>query len=397
MPLHTETVEAAHFNQLDGMENWIETTQGGLKRLPARGLLDAGARFLDDEYLGDGDILLRFNERGFRALCNRLGYRYDALMVLGSPGLASQVLNDLISQRDILARLDNEQFVIDQTRETIIGMVSASYVGYANDQFHEEIGRLLDQLAAGDEFTFHEAFGVNTELTIRYTSEKRLGRLKNRHGEAEDKTLLGLEFKNSMVGTSSVRLSYFLHRLICSNGMMVPTAAATSRVFHSGDQDSFHRRLGHCFGEVHRKLDSLDQMLHDLADIEFNPAGLAMDGKVVDAVFDIIPCSKLNLCVKHKQFLGLPKNGSEAENRRLKREHDAALLGYIPDHYGGIHANAVFQSPYRRNASLFDFLNVFTEYAKTRPPMPRLEIQTKTGALAKYIADNKRKFLEKQE
>ena len=29
MPLHTETVEAAHFNQLDGMENWIETTQGG--------------------------------------------------------------------------------------------------------------------------------------------------------------------------------------------------------------------------------------------------------------------------------------------------------------------------------------------------------------------------------
>ena len=179
--------------------------------------------------------------------------------------------------------------------------------------------------------------------------------------------------------------------------MMVPTAAATSRVFHSGDQDSFHRRLGHCFGEVHRKLDSLDQMLHDLADIEFNPAGLAMDGKVVDAVFDIIPGSKLNLCVKHKQFLGLPKNGSEAEKRRLKREHDAALLGYIPDHYGGIHANAVFQSPYRRNASLFDFLNVFTEYAKTRPPMPRLEIQTKTGALAKYIADNKRKFLEKQE
>ena len=27
----------------------------------------------------------------------------------------------------------------------------------------------------------------------------------------------------------------------------------------------------------------------------------------------------------------------------------------------------------------------------------RLEIQTKTGALAKYMADNKRKFLEKDE
>ena len=103
------------------------------------------------------------------------------------------------------------------------------------------------------------------------------------------------------------------------------------------------------------------------------------------------------MAVKHRQFLGLPTNGSEAEKRRLKQQHDAALLGYIPDQYGGTHAKAMFQSPYRRNASLFDFLNVLTEYAKTRPPTPRLEIQTKTGALAKYIADNKRKFLEKAE
>lgn len=276
-------------------------------------------------------------------------------------------------------------------------MVSASYVGYGNGQFLEEIGRLLDKLAAGDEFTFHEAFCVTTELTIRYTSEKRLGRFKNRQGEADDKTLLGLEFKNSMVNTSSVRLSYFLHRLICSNGMMVPTAAAASRVFHSGDPGSFRRRLGDCFGEVHRKLDSMDQMLHDLADIEFNPSGLAMDGKVVDAVFDIIFGSKLDLCVKHKQFLGLPKNGSETEKRRLKQKHDVDLLGYIPDQYGGNHAKALFQSLFRSNASLFDCLNVFTEYAKTRSPTQRLDIQAKTGALAKYIADNTRKFLEKEE
>lgn len=394
MPLHTETVEAVHFNQLGQMEEWIATTQQELTRLPVRGLLDAGARFLDDEYLGDGETLLRFNERGFRALCNRLGYRFDALMMLGTPALASQVLNDLISQREILARLDNEEFVIDEARNTIIGLVSDSYVGYGNNQFHHQIRGLLDSIAAPDEFRFFEGYGVNTELTIRYTSEKRRGTLKNYRGEADDISLLGLEFKNSMVGTSSVRLSYFLHRLVCTNGMMVPTAAATSRVFHSGDPASFQRRLTHCFSEVHRKLAILDQFLNDLAAIEFNPTWLAMDGKVVDAVFDIIPGSKLELCRMHGQYLRLPPDCSATEKRRMKLEHDAALMRFLPARYGGQHANAVFNSPFRSNASLFDFLNVFTEYANTRPPSQRLEIQTKTGALAKYIANNPRKFME---
>lgn len=397
MTLHTEDVATVHFDKKEKMNEWIETTQRRLTRLPVRGLLAAGARFLDDEYLGDGETLLRFNERGLRALCTRLGYRLDALTMLSTPALASQVLNDLISQREILARLANEQFVIDEARNTIIGLVSASYVVYGNDQFHDEIQRLLGNLAAGDNFTFQEAFGVNTELTIRYTSEQRLGKLKNRRGEADDITLTGLEFKNSMVGTSSVRLSYFLHRLACANGMMVPAAAATSRVFHSGDSTTFHNRLAQCFGEVHRKLDSMGQMLNDLAAIEFKPAVLAMDGKVVDAVFDIIPGSKLDLCVEHKRFLGMPKKGSETEKRLLKWDHDATLIGLIPDQYGGQDSKAVFQSPYRRNASLFDFLNVFTEYANKRPPAQRLDIQAKTGALAKYIADNKRKFPEQGE
>jgi hypothetical protein len=37
-------------------------------------------------------------------------------------------------------------------------------------------------------------------------------------------------------------------------------------------------------------------------------------------------------------------------------------------------------------------INVFTEYAKDRPPSQRLEIEEKAGRLAKYINDNKRKL-----
>lgn len=392
MSVHTEAVEALRFDQLGEMETWIDKTQLALIRLPVRGLLAQGARFLDDEYLGDGETLLRFNEHGFRALCTRLGYRSDALTMLETPALASRVLNDLISQREILARLDNEEFVVDERRQTIIGLVSASYVGYGNDEFLDTISRMLRELAQEDGFSFKEAYGVNTELTVRFTSQKRVGILRNSRGESDDISLLGLEFKNSMVGTSAVRLSYFLHRLICSNGMMVPAAAATSRVFHSGEHKSFQARLGQCFGEVHRKLESMTTMLHDLATIDFNPTQLAMNGEVASGVFDIIPGSKQQLCDNHKQYLRFPNKCSAAEKHRMKCAHDAELLGYIPDDFGGKHASAVFKSSFRSNANLFDFLNIFTEYANGRPPAERLEIQGKTGALAKYIADNARKF-----
>lgn len=395
MPLHTETVEAERFTQLGDMERWIEQTHNGLIRVPVRGLLAQGARFLDDEYLGDGDTLLRFNEPGLRALCNRLGYRFDALTLLATPSLASAVVNDLLSQREILARLENEEFVVDEGCQTIIGMVSASYVGYGNAEFLDNLHSLLHELAAADGFSFKEAYGVNTELTVRFTSEKRVGILKSHGRESEDITLLGLEFKNSMVGTSAVRLGYFLHRLACSNGMMVPAGAATiSRVFHSGDRQSFHKRLRQCFGEVHRKLDSLTRMLHDLAAIEFKPGELAQDREVVAGIFDIIPGSKQKLCDKHRQYLRFPNDCSPPEKRRMTCAHDAKLLDYIPGEFGGQHSRAVFNSPYRSNANLFDFLNIFTEHAKDCRPAEQLDIQSKTGALAKYLADNARKFTD---
>ncbi|MBP6734620.1 MAG: hypothetical protein KAX64_03810 [Chromatiaceae bacterium] len=66
------------------------------------------------------------------------------------PSLASQVLNDLISQRAILARLDNEKFVVDEERQTIIGLVSTSYVSYGNDAFLADIEGLLRDLSGGD-------------------------------------------------------------------------------------------------------------------------------------------------------------------------------------------------------------------------------------------------------
>jgi hypothetical protein len=42
---------------------------------------------------------------------------------------------------------------------------------------------------------------------------------------------------------------------------------------------------------------------------------------------------------------------------------------------------------------MFDFINVFTEYAKNQPTEKKIEIEEKAGVLAGWIAKNRRKFV----
>jgi hypothetical protein len=129
MPVLAEPNSETHFATRSDLGDWVASKQADLIRVPVRGVLQNGATFLDDEYLGDGETMLRFNEHGFRALCNKVGFRYDQLALIEAPSLASHVLNDLVRQRAIISRLDDEEFVLDQAQNTIIGVVSGSYVG----------------------------------------------------------------------------------------------------------------------------------------------------------------------------------------------------------------------------------------------------------------------------
>ena len=403
MPISTEPIPEVKLSTSVDLREWINKTQKSLHRVSVAGFIENGAAFYDDEYLGDGDVLFRFNDHGFRAFCQKIGFRYDQLALLETPSLASLVLNDLVRQSGIRSRLNEEEFVIDQDTDTIIGIVSHSYVGYSNDQFLIDIEAFLETLPRDikqlsllppfrDGFEFHEAYGINTELTIRYTSKVKHGVIHGRGGHGDDISKFGLEFKNSMVGTSSVQINYFIYRLVCANGMMVPAASSTNRVFHSGRKDTFKVRLDNCYKEVHRKINDLTKLLSTIGTIDFNPEKLAEDNLVSERIFDIIPGMKQKICDADRMYLRYPTECSEADKRRLKINHDCEVINRIPDHFGGEHSKKVFLSRSRDNATMFDFLNVFTEHAKSCPPARKLDIEEKTGSLAKYISDNARKF-----
>lgn len=281
---------------------------------------------------------------------------------------------------------------MDERTDTIIGLVSKSYVTYTNFDLLNDVKRRLEALPDEDRLVFQEAYGINTDLTVRFVSEHRHVSVKLRGNSGDDRSKVGLEFANSMVGTSSVRINYYLRRLLCSNGMMVTAAESVNRVFHAGRQDSFQKRMDRSFNEVVRNLDGLHTMLTTLGEMTFKPELLALDKALSDQIFGVIPSSKKDLCDHHQIALRYPPDASTSQREKMRQEHDAQLMRLIPEFFGREHSGKVFNTWLRESATVFDFINVFTEHAKEQRPAVRLEIEEKAGTLAQYISKTAKKF-----
>lgn len=178
MPFQTEPISETQLETLEDVRDWISDTQRSLNRIPIEGLLEQGATFLDDAYLGDGDTLLHFNRPAFVALCQRLGCRKEFLEKLETPLLASQVLNDLLAQREVRNTLSGDEFVMDERSNTVIGLVSKTYVTYTNDDFITDIENRLSQLSGENGMAFQGAYGINTDRSTSSISTLALRRTR---------------------------------------------------------------------------------------------------------------------------------------------------------------------------------------------------------------------------
>ena len=122
--------------------------------------------------------------------------------------------------------------------------------------------------------------------------------------------------------------------------------------------------------------------------IDFDPESLARM-KMSQKVFDVIPGSRSGIMQEHR----IPKRRKTRMTRAEQTEYEASIIDHIPKTFAGKYASRVFNSPHRENATMFDFINIFTEYAQTRPIHERLEIEERAGVLAALIVKNKRKFV----
>ncbi len=124
-------------------------------------------------------------------------------------------------------------------------------------------------------FRYVSGFSVNTQLFLRFILRVESGRVTGPGGEGEDVTEIGIQFKNSLVGDAAVSIQYFVNRLLCANGLIVPAGASNTRIFHSGKRKSFMQRLERSFREVERKIGSTATAVKSLMAITFDPEALA--------------------------------------------------------------------------------------------------------------------------
>jgi hypothetical protein len=396
MPFASEPIVEKEFSGVDELYQWVAQEEANLARVAVADFINSGARFLDDEYLGDSSVLLRFNTKGIRSFCAVLGLRYETLNLIERPSLVCDVLNDLIVQRDIQERLAGLDFVLDEGSNAIIGIVSHSYVSYGNKRFLDDIFHLLklaQTLSISDQkagrFSFQSGFSINTQMVLRFFLRVEGGKIQGAGGEGKDKSEVGIQFKNSMVGDSAVNLDYYIHRLLCANGLIAPVGNSVNRVFHSGKRDTFIERLQKCFGEVERTIGRAGKLIQTLMNIPFDSGSLARAG-LSERIFEIIPGSRSTILDKK----GIKKVAYKKLTKAEKIDREAEMIVSIPDCFGGEFSRIVFQSRYRDNGTMFDFINVFTEYAKTQSLQERLEIEEKSGALADWIANNKKKLVK---
>ena len=390
-----EDVVEEKFSSLDETLAFVSEEKRRIVRRPISGLWKDGARFHEDGSFGHKTTLFKLNNYGFRAVCNLVDVSDQTLLRLGRPELASSVLNDLLSgslERE--KKTERAEIVCDEEMKSVIGVVSNKYIGYSNDTFVRDVLICLDEGNNGALFPdtgdllFKEAYSINSRLFLRLASKSVKGVVSGSGGTGDDVSEIGVQVSNSMAGGHAVRLSWFVFRLICANGLVTKVGGNQGRVIHSGVEERFRKRLYGSTAGLFQSLGKAKRMVENLGSIPFNSHSLARHADL-KSLFSIIPDRDLRA-----EALDQTKNMDYAENsksdRELARLSDA--ISALPHCLGGREALSIFRSRWRDGASMYDFINIFTEHAKTLSNGKKIEAESRAGDLAFWISQNKRKF-----
>jgi len=393
---HLQAMREEKFVSFDEVLAFVSEEKRRITRISLKDLWNGGARFGEDKNLVGGNAIYSFNEYGFQALCSLIGISVQILRRLLKSELASDVLNDLLE-----AEIENgnkaslADIVVDEELGTIIGIVSRKYLGYSNDGFLRDILVSMDDKNDGalfpdtGKFRFHEAYSINSQLYVRLNSKTVSGVVKGIGGDGEDVSQIGVELSNTMAGGRAVRLSWFVLRLICENGLVSPVSGSKGRVIHTGTEASFRKRLHSSANGLISGLGKVKKMIENLGGIAFDPSRLAKHADL-KSLYSIIPERDL----KEEAFTfsdDCINNVYKYDNKQHQR--DSEMIAALPFCIGGEEALNVFRSEYRDDASMYDFINIFTEHAKILPYRQKIQAETNAGELASWISRNKRKFI----
>lgn len=280
MAFKTKKVEEKLLDSLEDLKDYLSTEKDRFSIVPIENFVKNGAVFRDDEYYGKNQDSVCFNEDGFRSFCATFRLPRMFLCDLPESGLASRNLNDYLSQDDLKERLCAHSFVLDKKNTAVVGVVTNKYIGYSNATFLEEVGRALP--GGFSSYEFKKSYLINTRLHLRLLSRTiEVGVICKNSDTEKDISKIGIEFRNSMVGDSSLRVSYFVHRLICANGLTVQSKNAGT-IYHRGKPETFNKRIKKNISPVIKSLSHIAKFIEKLMEIPYTPETLVAAGGAKD-------------------------------------------------------------------------------------------------------------------
>jgi hypothetical protein len=376
-------IDSLTFTSLNQLRSYIEEENVNVTLVPLENFISSNALFTDDEFFGRGKYWVSFNENGYYSFCEKLGIPSAFIKSLQEDNLASKVINDFLSSSGKKEEMKNYSLVINKSNNTVLGLVGKNYLKYSNKEFLDDLSVAFPKLYS--QYDFAEGYIINTKLYLRLLSPKLIsGYTKGTYYEGNDFSKIGMQLTNSMVGNSSVKVNYYIFRALCSNGLVVKALESETKVMHSGKKESIIKRLNNNITPIFKCMPRIETILKDLVKLEFNPRTL-VQLNAQDIVYNII---SLN-----------PQEQNRRKNIRKSQdlmEFDCNILSQYPYRYGGSVSKQVFESRYRNNQSMFDFINVLTEYAHSSQisTQEKIRIEEKTGDLVNWLIINKTKIMK---
>ena len=327
--------------------------------------------FEDDQWINNK---YNFNTHGIKALCQATNVNglFSTMEAMEHPHMSSTFLNKLFDQQSVKNELASKRFVI--IGDTIVGVVGSRYLPYSNSQFLEDLFR--DN--KNHSLELERAVVTNTKMTANFV-EKHMG-FKTKDGE--DFTKIGLSLKNSGVGDAKIDGSLFSLRPECLNGMMHSLNIAYTSAKHTGMADVMKYKLDKIITLAKDQYEVVKDRVQTLTQIPYTNTTADTFLKL-EAPVDILPQLKRDkLWTPKKKF-------SDVNTHHEDLSRSKKILDEVPTKYGGVHTLAVWNSVYRDQNSMYDWVEAFTEHAQTLPAEVQLEVEEGAGELTAWISDHK--------
>ena len=219
---------------------------------------------------------------------------------------------------------------------------------------------------------------TNTKMTANFVEKH--GGFKMKDGE--DFTKIGISARNSGVGDTKVSTNIFTLRPRCLNGMMHYVKRGTNSAKHTGMADLMKYKLDQIITLAKDQYEVVKDRVQTLTQIPYTNTTADTFLKL-EAPVDILPQLKRDkLWTPKKKF-------SDVNTHHEDLSRSKKILDEVPTKYGGVHTLAVWNSVYRDQNSMYDWVEAFTEHAQTLPAEVQLEVEQGAGELTAWISDHK--------